>query len=176
MLHLGHSAHSLNTMCLPDAAQKGRLFLQLGQSKRLSGISNLQKGQGDNCSGSSSCLTGLRAIPSILALNFGGMLSTYSGRTSTHDQMYACCLRLLWEHSPMLVVNIFVMFWGNWEIFWQTRINSLAAPRWLPIFTSFLPSIYEWMSINLLLSSKGILSLQFLMSLNVSNRMSCAYL
>jgi len=74
-------------MCLPEAAQNGKLFLQLGQSSLLSGISNLQNGHGESVSGSSSYLTGLRAIPSILALNLGGILSTCSGRTSTQDQI-----------------------------------------------------------------------------------------
>ena len=100
-------------MCLPLAEQKGMLRLQLGQSSRVSGIWNLQNGHGLRGSGSSSCFTGLLAICSIFVLNLGGILSMFSGLISTQDQLYACCLRLAYEHSPMVVVIIFTMLFGN---------------------------------------------------------------
>jgi hypothetical protein len=70
-------------MCLPLAAQKGIFLLQLGQSKRVSGSMNLQYGQGDKGSGSSSYFTGLRAIDSIFVLNLDAILSRYSGLIKT---------------------------------------------------------------------------------------------
>jgi len=83
IVHSGHFDQSARTICLPEAKQKGKLRLQLGQSSLCSGISNLQKGQGANSSGSSSVLTGRLAIPSILVLNFGGIWSMFSGLIST---------------------------------------------------------------------------------------------
>jgi hypothetical protein len=74
-------------MCLPLAAQNGIVRLQLGQSRRVSGILNLQKGHGLSGSASSSYLTGLRAICSIFVLNLGGILSMFSGLISTADQL-----------------------------------------------------------------------------------------
>lgn len=73
ILQLGHCDHSDNTICFPEARQKGKFYLQLGQSRRVSGISNLQFGHCESGSASSSAFTGRRAIPSILGLNFGGI-------------------------------------------------------------------------------------------------------
>jgi|LauGreDrversion4_2_1035121.scaffolds.fasta_scaffold32940_1 hypothetical protein len=44
---------------------------------------NLQYGQGDKGSGSSSYFTGLRAIDSIFVLNLDAILSRYSGLIKT---------------------------------------------------------------------------------------------
>jgi hypothetical protein len=72
-LHEGQEHHSLKTICLPDAIQKGMLFLQAGHSSLVEGISNLQKGQGVTPSGSSSDLTGLIAIDSTFLAKAGGI-------------------------------------------------------------------------------------------------------
>jgi hypothetical protein len=64
ILHAGQEHHSLITICLPEAIQNGMLFLQFGHSSLVSGMSNLQYGQGLTPSGSSSCFTGFLAIDS----------------------------------------------------------------------------------------------------------------
>lgn len=64
----------------------------------------------------------------------------FSGLISTQDQLYAYYLRLACEHSPMVVVMMLTMLFGNWLMFWQTLMRSRAAPKWSLILTSRLAS------------------------------------